>query len=158
MTSSNGNIFRVTGPLCGEFTSHRWIPLIKGQWRRVLIFSLIYAWIIGWVNNRETGDFDTQLRSLWRDCNALLFCLETQMYTHNQISWICPDQMTSSNGNFFRVAGLLCGEFTGHRWISLTKSSDAALWWTNDSVNNCEAGDLRRHCAHYDAIVMYPKK
>ena len=29
MTSSNGNIFRVTGPLCGEFTSHRWIPRNK---------------------------------------------------------------------------------------------------------------------------------
>ena len=26
-TSSNGNIFRVTGPLCREFTGHRWIPL-----------------------------------------------------------------------------------------------------------------------------------
>ena len=26
MTSSNGNIFRVTGHLCGEFTAHRWIP------------------------------------------------------------------------------------------------------------------------------------
>ena len=23
MTQSNGNIFRVTGPLCGEFTGHR---------------------------------------------------------------------------------------------------------------------------------------
>ena len=26
MTSSNGNIFRVTGHLCGEFTGPRWIP------------------------------------------------------------------------------------------------------------------------------------
>ena len=26
MTSSNGNIFRVTGYLCGEFTGPRWIP------------------------------------------------------------------------------------------------------------------------------------
>ena len=26
MTSSNGNIFRVTGPLCGETTGHRWTP------------------------------------------------------------------------------------------------------------------------------------
>ena len=26
MTSSNGNIFRDTGHLCGEFTGHRWIP------------------------------------------------------------------------------------------------------------------------------------
>ena len=29
MTSSNENIFRVIGPLCGEITDHRWIPLIK---------------------------------------------------------------------------------------------------------------------------------
>ena len=36
--------------------------------------------------------------------------------------------MTSSIGNMFRVTGLLCGEFTGHRWIPLTKASDAELW------------------------------
>ena len=32
--------------------------------------------------------------------------------------------MISSNGNIFHVTGLLCGEFTGHRWIPLTKASD----------------------------------
>ena len=31
MTSANGNIFRVTGPLCGEFTGHRWIPSTKAS-------------------------------------------------------------------------------------------------------------------------------
>ena len=31
MTSSNGNIFRVTGPLCGEFTGPRWIPCTKAS-------------------------------------------------------------------------------------------------------------------------------
>ena len=31
MTSSNGNIFRVTGHLCGEFTGHRWNPRIKAS-------------------------------------------------------------------------------------------------------------------------------
>ena len=31
MTSSNGNIFRVTGPYCGEFTGHRWIPHTKAS-------------------------------------------------------------------------------------------------------------------------------
>ena len=36
--------------------------------------------------------------------------------------------MTSSNGNFFRVTGHLCGEFTGPRWIPRTKASDAKLW------------------------------
>ena len=36
--------------------------------------------------------------------------------------------MTSSNGNFFRVTGHLCGEFTDHRWIPRTKASVAELW------------------------------
>ena len=27
--------------------------------------------------------------------------------------------------------------------------------WINGWVNNCEAGDLRRHCIHYDVIVMW---
>ena len=31
MTSSNGNIFRVSGPLCGEFTGPRWIPHTKAS-------------------------------------------------------------------------------------------------------------------------------
>ena len=31
MTSSNGNIFRVTGDLCGEFTGPRWIPHTKAS-------------------------------------------------------------------------------------------------------------------------------
>ena len=52
MTSSNENIFRVTDSLCGEFTGHR----RKGQWRRALMFSLICAWMNGWVNNRVAGD------------------------------------------------------------------------------------------------------
>ena len=36
--------------------------------------------------------------------------------------------MTSSNGNIFRITGPLWGESTGHRWIPLTKASDAELW------------------------------
>ena len=82
----------------------------------------------------------------------------------SHILWGCghlSTYVTSSNGNIFRVAGPLCGEFTGHRWIPLTKTSDAELWcflwsapWINGGVNNRDAGDLRRHPAHYDVIVM----
>ena len=49
MASSNGNIFRVTGPLCGEFTGH---SSHKGQWRGTLVFSLICTWTNGRVTNR----------------------------------------------------------------------------------------------------------
>ena len=31
MTSSNENIFRVTGPLWGESNGYRWIPLTKAS-------------------------------------------------------------------------------------------------------------------------------
>ena len=31
MTSTNGNIFHVTGSLCGEFTGQRWIPRTKAS-------------------------------------------------------------------------------------------------------------------------------
>ena len=32
----------------------------KGQWRGALMFSLMYAWINDWVNNREAGDLRLQ--------------------------------------------------------------------------------------------------
>ena len=57
MTSSNGNIFRVTGIIVRGI--HRW-PVNsprKGQWRGAVMFSLICALNKGWVNNREGGDF-----------------------------------------------------------------------------------------------------
>ena len=40
----------------------------KDQWRGALMFSLICAWINGWVNNREAGDLR---RPLWRHCNGI---------------------------------------------------------------------------------------
>ena len=36
--------------------------------------------------------------------------------------------MTSSNGNIFRVSGSLTGESTGHSWIALTKANNADFW------------------------------
>ena len=38
MTSSNGNISHVTGPLWRETTSHRWIPLTKASDAELLCF------------------------------------------------------------------------------------------------------------------------
>ena len=49
--------------------------------------------------------------------------------------------MTSSNGNIFRVIGPLWGEFTVHRWIPLTKASDAELWCFLWSAPDSSASD-----------------
>ena len=55
MTSSNGNIFRVTGHLCGEFTGPRWIPHTKASDAELWCF-LCCLWINSWVNKGEAGD------------------------------------------------------------------------------------------------------
>ena len=57
MTSSNGNIFRVTGPLCGEFNGQRWIPRTKASDAKLWCFLWSASWINGWVNNREDCDW-----------------------------------------------------------------------------------------------------
>ena len=68
MTSSNGNIFRVTGPLCANFTGHRWIPSQRPvTWNFVFFFHLCL--------NKRLGKqswgwwFEMPSRSLWRHCN-----------------------------------------------------------------------------------------
>ena len=68
--------------------------------------------------------------------------------------------MTSSNGNIFRVTGPLRGEFPGPGEFAaqrpVTRSFDVFfdLRLINDWVNKRHAGDLRRHCGHYDVNVM----
>ena len=61
----------------------------------------------------------------------------------------------TSNEN---ITGPLCGELTGHRWILVTKARafmfSLICTWTNGSVNNRNAGDLRCHHAHYDIPVI----
>ena len=61
MTSSNGNIFRVTGPFVrGIHRSPVNYPH-KGQWSGALRFSFICAWTKAWVNRREAGDLRRHL-------------------------------------------------------------------------------------------------
>ena len=52
------------------------------------------------------------------NCNSQLMFASSIMF----------NMMTSSIGNIFRVTGPLCRKFTGHRWNSRTKASDAELW------------------------------
>ena len=41
MTSSGGNVFRVTGPFSsGEFTAHQWIPLTKASGAEFGVFFI----------------------------------------------------------------------------------------------------------------------
>ena len=71
MTSSNGNIFRVTGHLREEFTWD-WLILHKKLVTQSLDVSLISAWINGWVNNGEAGDLRRHRAD--DDVIAMVYC------------------------------------------------------------------------------------
>ena len=137
MTSSNGNIFRVIGPLWVEFTGHRWIPLTKA--RDAELWS--FLWSAPERLSKQSGCrwFTTPLHLLWRHCDIISIITLVQRRGHcrrmtlqRRVCLLCHLAtkgilvMTSSSGSIFRVTGGV--EFTGHRWIPLKKASDAELW------------------------------
>ena len=70
MTSSNGNIFRVTGPLCGEFTGPGEFPTQRPVTRSFDVFFELR------LNKRLSKQpwswwFETPSLSLWRHCYVL---------------------------------------------------------------------------------------
>ena len=85
--------------------------------------------------------------------NKIQFCTRNVFFLSLAKALVTQSQsmMTSSNGNIFRVANHLCGEFKG-QWRGALMFP-LICDWINGWVNNREAGDLRRHHAHYDVIA-----
>ena len=157
MTSTNGNDFRVTGPLWKESTSHQWILHVRRihrspvdsphkqwsrqwsetpwcslwrhnnkrtsqtQWSPSLVF--IYDTAISSVQDRMALKFKvTVFQSIPRSsvifdenysssiCNKLYHIYGPDCVVKSSIKRMSPLMMTSSNGNIFRVTGLLWGE------------------------------------------------
>ena len=65
MTSSNRNIVRITGPLWGEFTAHRWITSQRPVTRS---FDVFFDWRLNKQLSKQSQGwrFETPSRSLWR--------------------------------------------------------------------------------------------
>ena len=61
--------FSVTGPLCREFTDHRWIPLTKASDAELWYFLWPAPWINSWV---KAWWCETQSHSLGRHCNGIM--------------------------------------------------------------------------------------
>ena len=83
MTSSNGNIFRVTGHLCGEFIGPRWIPHTKAG--DAELWCLLWS-APGWRLGKQSWGwwFETLSHSLWRHRNVYLLCsTEWEKFYHS---------------------------------------------------------------------------
>ena len=112
MTSSNGNIFRVTDPWCGIY----WSPVNsppKGQRRGALMFSLICAWMNGLVNS-ETGDlrrhhahYDITWRKenvvVWNCFSWLLYTLTGTGHEKNQNTCLVEQLIYNSSGVYRHI-------------------------------------------------------
>ena len=70
MTSSNGNIFRVTGHLCGEFTDHQRIPRTKARDTELWCFFFDLRLNKQLSNRSWVWWFETPSRPLKRHCNV----------------------------------------------------------------------------------------
>ena len=69
----------------------------KGQWRGALMFSLICAWISGWVNNREADDL-----KIHRDRCGVTLMYSKLMSTPNKNAWCAVQifkKVTGHNGH-----------------------------------------------------------
>ena len=68
MTSSNGNIFRVTDLLWGEATGRQWIPLTKSSDTAIDVFFDIRP--NKWLSKQSRRRwFEMPSHSLWRHCD-----------------------------------------------------------------------------------------
>ena len=78
MTSSNGNIFHITSPLCGEFTSNQWIPLTKASNADVSFDLRLNKHL----SNQSLGWwFEMPLCPLWHHSNVYGECKSTWSHT-----------------------------------------------------------------------------
>ena len=94
----------------------------KGQWREALMFSLICAWINGWVNNGEVGD----LRHHRAHYDVII------METFSALLAICAGNSPAPGELPHK------GQWCGALMLSLI------CVWIHGWVNNREAGDFRR--------------
>ena len=120
MKSSNGTIFRVTGPLCGEFTGSGEFPAQRPVTRSFDVFfdlrlsKLLSKQPWGWW-------FETPPWSLWRQCNQhtitrsiyFVFCGTGQSHPHQ-------------SGHFSSTASTI--QLRHHRWSHLC----IHRWWNVD--------------------------
>ena len=112
MTSSNENIFRVTGPLCAEFTGHRWFPRTKASDAEPWCFlwsppeaTVEQTWIRRW--------FETPSRSLWRHCNVMETSVFNKTKNHLQVTILIMYIPIQAKTRYFH----LC--LSKHKWFKL---------------------------------------
>ena len=146
MTSSNGNVFRVTGNLGGEFTGRRWIPHIKASDAELWCF-LWFAPKKGLSKQSWGWWFETPSRPLWRHSNeqCLRECLSNVTHCSDLIKSVIASQITGVS----IVCTTVCSsaDQTKHQ-------SSTSLAFVRGPVNSRHKGPVTRKVFPFDDVVM----
>ena len=97
MTSSNGNIFRVIGPLWEEFTGE--FPAQSPVKRK---FDVFFDLRLG--KNSRRRWFDTASRSLWRKCNVIISTSRVELIRRLFASILAPGELSRCNAYIWNEA------------------------------------------------------
>ena len=99
----------------------------KGRWRGALMFSLIFlcflwSWTNGSTNNRDAGEFETPLHSLWRhrNVNKLHLINQSTHWTYHDVPEPIGISLQAHPDPFLTR----CGMFTWY-WITIRHT----LYW-----------------------------
>ena len=137
MTSSNGNIFRVTGHLCGEFTGPGEFPPQRPVTRSFDVFFDLH------LNKRLTQ----WSWSLWRQCSATRFLVISWVIWapsgyKDRLSWYkdshCKDETDAylrhwtSLSQMHKYGNILSGDF-----LIVTGGAKSCRCLTNIAKSNC---------------------
>ena len=100
MTSSDGNIFRVTGHLCGEFTGPRWIPHTKA--------SDAELWCFLWSASEYMVEYTIVRLVIWDAILPIMTSQEWNMLTSTLHNYVMREVIHRGNiCCYFVIKGIL---------------------------------------------------
>ena len=106
MTSSNGNILRVTGPLCGEFTGPGEFPAQRPVTRS---FDVYFDLRLNKRLSKQSWGwwFETLSRSLWRHRNVMRFRWISYMATAPWVRFLPIDEQGSHQRRYIQCGAAI---------------------------------------------------
>ena len=154
MTSSNGNIFRVTGPLWGESTGHRRILLTKA--------SDVELWRFLWSAPEQTVErtmietpviWEVLVLSMTSLYNGKQGCRSTRQWETSQLNGISSQ---------IKNLGILSGIASETRRSENDNTPQPQDQWTNSpficqQVGNCKSFTLTHYLADLFAMHRGPR-
>ena len=130
MTLSNGNIFRVTGHFCGEFTGPRWFPGQRPVTRSFDVFFDLH--LNKWLSKQSWGWwFETLSCPLWCHCNGCYCYHFTAVFAKFAfVSWyeVMTQLWRHGNGNIVTLTILPAwlhrklSKFRCNQWLKFVKA------------------------------------